>query len=245
MRSRGRSRSGTTRAPSPPVPAESGSRTRRTTPSRGSTPRARVPLSRPRRSGQGPTAVAVGGGAVWVANTQDGTVSRIDPRTATVTHTIPVGRRPTGVAAGAGAVWVANSLSGTLDRIDPHTMRVESTVEVGAAPQGVTVAHGLVWVSVQRRAPAAAPPTDAPGGIARLVVTGDNRDNRPRARGGPPAHRGHVRDALQLPGPALPGRGDAPAGGGERAAVHLPRRAHVHVQDPSRASASHRRRTSP
>ena len=129
--------------------------------------------------GQGPTALAVGGGAVWVANTQDGTVSRIDPRTATVTHTIPVGRRPTGVAAGAGAVWVANSLSGTLDRIDPHTMRVESTVEVGAAPQGVTVAHGLVWVSVQRRAPAAAPPTDAPGGIARLVVTGDNETTDP------------------------------------------------------------------
>ena len=116
---------------------------------------------------------------MWVANTQDGTVSRIDPRTATVTHTIPVGRRPTGVAAGAEAVWVANSLSGTLDRIDPHTMRVESTVEVGAAPQGVTVAHGLVWVSVQRRAPAAAPPTDAPGGIARLVVTGDNETTDP------------------------------------------------------------------
>ena len=30
--------------------------------------------------GQGPAAVAVGEGAVWVANTQDDTVSRIDPR---------------------------------------------------------------------------------------------------------------------------------------------------------------------
>jgi len=121
--------------------------------------------------GQVPTALAVGAGAVWVANTQDGTVSRIDPRTTTVTHTIPVGRRPTGVAVGDGAVWVANSLSGTLSRIDPKTMRVESTVEVGAAPQDVTVAHGLVWVSVQRRAPAGPPPTDAPGGVARLVVS--------------------------------------------------------------------------
>ncbi len=121
--------------------------------------------------GQGPAALAVGAGAVWVANTQDGTVSRIDPRTATVTHTIPVGRRPTGVAVGEGAVWVANSLSGTLTRIDPRTMRVESTIDVGAAPQGVAVAHGLVWVSVQRRAPAGPPPTDAPGGVARLVVS--------------------------------------------------------------------------
>ena len=120
--------------------------------------------------GQGPTAVAAGEGAVWVANTQDDTVSRIDPRSSTVTHTIPVGRRPTGVAVGEGAVWVANSLSGTLDRIDPRRMRVEETVDVGAAPERVAVAHGLVWVSVQRRAPAGPPPTDAPGGVARLVV---------------------------------------------------------------------------
>ena len=31
--------------------------------------------------GRGPTAVAVGAGAVWVANTADGTISRIDPAT--------------------------------------------------------------------------------------------------------------------------------------------------------------------
>jgi YVTN family beta-propeller protein len=123
--------------------------------------------------GQGPTAVAVGAGAVWVANTQDDTVSRIDPRTATVTDTIPVGRRPTGVAVGQGAVWVANSLSGTVSRVDPQTKRVEATVEVGEAPQQLTVAHGLVWVSVQRRPPADPPRTDAPGGVARLLIGSD------------------------------------------------------------------------
>src|SRR5919108_1652143 len=123
--------------------------------------------------GQGPTAVAVGAGAVWVANTQDNTVSRIDPRTATVSDTIPVGRRPTGIAVGQGAVWVANSLSGTLSRIDPAAKRVEETVEVGEAPQQLTVAHGVVWVSVQRRPPADPPPTDAPGGVARLLIGSD------------------------------------------------------------------------
>jgi YVTN family beta-propeller protein len=129
--------------------------------------------------GQGPTALAVGAGGVWVANTQDDTVSRIDPRTATVTHTIAVGRRPTGVAVGHGSVWVANSLSGTLDRIDPRTMRVESTVEVGAAPQGVAIGHGLVWVSVQRRSPAGPPPSNAPGGLARLVVSSEHETTDP------------------------------------------------------------------
>src|SRR6185503_10247563 len=120
--------------------------------------------------GQAPGALAVGAGAVWVANTRDGTVSRIDPHTTTVTHTIPVGRRPTGIAVGDGAVWVANSLSGTVVRIDSETKRVAETVEVGEAPQGIAVAHGLVWVSVQRRAPAAPPPTNAPGGVARLLT---------------------------------------------------------------------------
>jgi YVTN family beta-propeller protein len=129
--------------------------------------------------GQGPTALAAGAGAVWVANTQDDTVSRIDPRTSTVTDTIPVGRRPTGVAVGDGAVWVANSLSGTLDRIDPQAMRVEESVEVGAAPQSVTVAHGLVWVSVQRRAPAAPRPSDAPGGVARMLVSANPETTDP------------------------------------------------------------------
>ena len=45
-----------------------------------------------------PAAVAVGAGAVWVANRADGTVSKIDPRTDSVTATIPVGRGPAGIA---------------------------------------------------------------------------------------------------------------------------------------------------
>ena len=123
--------------------------------------------------GQGPSAVAVGEGAVWVANTGEDTVSRIDPRTATVSQTIPVGRRPTGVAVGDGAVWVANSLSGTLDRIDPETNQVEATVELGEAPQKVTVASGHVWVTVAPEARADPAPSNAPGGVARILVASD------------------------------------------------------------------------
>jgi YVTN family beta-propeller protein len=59
------------------------------------------------RVGDMPSAVAVGEGAVWVANAGDGTVSRIEPRTGEVTRTIKVGGRPEGLAVGAGAVWVA------------------------------------------------------------------------------------------------------------------------------------------
>jgi YVTN family beta-propeller protein len=55
--------------------------------------------------GNGPLDLAVGGGAVWVTNSLDGTVSRIDPETNEVSD-IRVGSSPEGVAFGNGAVWV-------------------------------------------------------------------------------------------------------------------------------------------
>jgi peptide/nickel transport system substrate-binding protein len=124
--------------------------------------------------GQGPASISAAEDGVWVANTQDNAVARIDPRTSAAIETIKVGRRPTGVAAGGGAVWVANSLSGTVSRIDPETNRLEATVEVGEAPQSLTVANGLVWVSVQERAAALkAPPRSAPRDVVRVVALGD------------------------------------------------------------------------
>ncbi|MBD0330530.1 MAG: hypothetical protein ICV64_10575 [Thermoleophilia bacterium] len=59
------------------------------------------------RVGDAPQAVAAGEGAVWVANTGDGTVSRIDPATGEVGATIGLGHRPGAVAVGEGFVWVA------------------------------------------------------------------------------------------------------------------------------------------
>ena len=57
--------------------------------------------------GDGPVDVAVGAGAVWVANSRDGTVSRIDPQSKKVVATIHVGGSLRGIAVGAGAVWVS------------------------------------------------------------------------------------------------------------------------------------------
>ena len=56
--------------------------------------------------GQGPTAIATGAGAVWVALADTGAVARTDPRTNRVTATIRVGHRPQGVVVGGGVVWV-------------------------------------------------------------------------------------------------------------------------------------------
>ena len=54
----------------------------------------------------GPSDVAAGEGAVWVANGSATTVSRIDTRTNRVTDTIELRNRPAAIAAGAGRVWV-------------------------------------------------------------------------------------------------------------------------------------------
>jgi YVTN family beta-propeller protein len=57
--------------------------------------------------GSNPSSIAVGGGAVWVANSSDGTISRIDPAKAVVVDTIHVGPSPVGLAFGGGKLWVS------------------------------------------------------------------------------------------------------------------------------------------
>ncbi len=56
--------------------------------------------------GRGPSGVAVGEGAVWVANSRDGTVSRVDPGGGEP-ETIELGSPPGGIAVAYGAVWTS------------------------------------------------------------------------------------------------------------------------------------------
>ena len=57
--------------------------------------------------GHGPTGIAVGDGLVWVANSDDGTITKIDAARRRVVATINVGNRPTGVVTTTGRVWVS------------------------------------------------------------------------------------------------------------------------------------------
>ena len=62
--------------------------------------------------------MALSAGHLWVVNTTDGSVMKIDPATLKPVATIATGLDPTDVAFGAGSVWVVNSGDGTLVRID-------------------------------------------------------------------------------------------------------------------------------
>ena len=97
-----------------------------------------------------PVAVVAGEGAVWVLNADSPSLTRIDPRDATVKATIPlgVGSNPTAIAIGAGAVWVALTGDGAIARLDARSDDVEK-IDVGGAPTGVAVAQRRIWISVQ------------------------------------------------------------------------------------------------
>jgi len=70
--------------------------------------------------GSHPRGVNTGLGYVWVANGADGTVTRIDPKTATPAGPpIPVGNNPADIAVGLGAVWTANVDDSTVTKIRP------------------------------------------------------------------------------------------------------------------------------
>ena len=92
------------------------------------------------------TTLAVGAGAVWVADPVGGSVWRIDPDPDPILRTIPLEVGVGGVAFGEGAVWATNELAEEVYRIDPDTNEAR-VVSRMAAPRGIAVGEGAVWVT--------------------------------------------------------------------------------------------------
>jgi branched-chain amino acid transport system substrate-binding protein len=108
--------------------------------------------------------LAVGGGAVWALDADDGTVARIDPETHAVVKRFSVGGTPTAVSTGPAGVWVAqgqpgvgSSLIGDVltvgaARIDPksnviaQTFTLPRTTGGYVSPQPLAVGRGAVWL---------------------------------------------------------------------------------------------------
>jgi DNA-binding beta-propeller fold protein YncE len=69
--------------------------------------------------GDAPNRIAVGGGAVWVANRNDSTLTRIDARTGRrVGNPVEVAANPFGLDVTGHQVWVTSPPDGTVQRID-------------------------------------------------------------------------------------------------------------------------------
>jgi streptogramin lyase len=103
--------------------------------------------------GAGPVDVLVSQGAVWVANANQGTVSRVDPASGIEASRVGVGRSPARLAAGFGSIWVANNdPSGvSVSRIDARTARLAATIPIPVSapavkPTMLAVGADSVWV---------------------------------------------------------------------------------------------------
>jgi ABC-type branched-subunit amino acid transport system substrate-binding protein len=91
--------------------------------------------------------IAVGGGSVWAADPEDGTVWRIEPGPHPTTRTIAVGPGVTFIAFTEGEVWAANFIEETVSHIDPRSNTVTSTTPVAGTPLGIAADRDVVWTS--------------------------------------------------------------------------------------------------
>ncbi len=102
----------------------------------------------------GPDWLGMGFGSVWVSNSPDNSVSRIDPRTAQVIARIAVGQDPClGVGIGFEAVWIPNCKDKSLSQIDPKTNKVVRTTPIDIAGQGegtIGVGEDSIWLLTNR-----------------------------------------------------------------------------------------------
>jgi YVTN family beta-propeller protein len=111
-----------------------------------------IPASGSGPVGQGGPGLAFASGVLWLANTAQGQVARVEPG-ADATP-IPVGASPIAITAApdADAVWVAartQSGGGLLARIDALTSQVRPTVRLPYPPTGLAITPDgrTIWVA--------------------------------------------------------------------------------------------------
>jgi YVTN family beta-propeller protein len=117
--------------------------------------RVALPLAATIRVGRHPGVPVVAGGSVWVPNTGDGTVSRIDPATNAVTGTIRVADASPAsadgfldtAAAGFGSIWIASDYHHAVARIDPASGAVVARIAVAERPLGIAITPNAVWIA--------------------------------------------------------------------------------------------------
>ena len=105
--------------------------------------------------GARPSAITFGSGSLWIANLDDQTVSRVDPRTLLRQWTFSLADPPTGIAVAGGGIWVVGSSPSatfvSVSRIDPQFDAIGNTVRIGnvvpGSPGAVAARGVLLWVA--------------------------------------------------------------------------------------------------
>lgn len=97
--------------------------------------------------GQGPVGIAAGAGSVWVANSQDGTVSQVDPTSLEVTATLPVGPDPVAVVVTPDNHVYAGLGSAQTVRVVSPAPESKALGVKGEPRALLAVGTGSVWVA--------------------------------------------------------------------------------------------------
>ena len=114
------------------------------------TPTAEAPASvRSATVGRRPFGISWSRHGIWVANTDDDQVRRLDGRTGRpLGDPVAVGDGPFWMVAAAGRLWVANVRSRSVTRIDPATGEIlDKGIPVGRGPSGIAAGGGMIWVA--------------------------------------------------------------------------------------------------
>ena len=94
-------------------------------------------------------AMAVAAGSLWVADCKDGTLTRIDIKTARKLAVISTGVGDTdgelNVVSGAGSVWLASDPAGAVARVDPASNKVIATIRANPGSNYLTFGFGSLW----------------------------------------------------------------------------------------------------
>ncbi len=94
-----------------------------------------------------PGQIGAGFGSVWVSDSADGTVVRIDPESGEILARIAVGEGPLKLQPADGKIWVRTQ--DAFVRIDPETNEVDATLskaEIGPAANRNWALDGTMWI---------------------------------------------------------------------------------------------------
>jgi YVTN family beta-propeller protein len=106
--------------------------------------------------GDSPFGVAVEDGWLWIAQSGDGTLLRVDTDDTSARRSFPAGDRPSGVRAVNDRVWVTDPAGDSLLRFGDDGEQLGST-RIQGRPSGLRVGEGSVWVTAV-----------AAGGVAKV-----------------------------------------------------------------------------
>jgi YVTN family beta-propeller protein len=97
--------------------------------------------------GTEPGAICFDGASIWVANSGDGTVTKLNASTGATIGIYGVGTEPSAICFDGASIWVANSSDSTVTKLNAGAGTNIGTYYVGRNPQAICFDGANIWVA--------------------------------------------------------------------------------------------------